>query len=189
MPIQIPKASKRPRRKSGQAEPTVGDVIRGDPGLLRTLTGPSVEEIFDALTQVEAFQARCRRHAQEILDLYWRGFDKPKRSIQLAPGEIADLLDPELACEPWFVLHLIQQAGERMLTVGTALQAAERASAKNRAARDWVLNEWTSRSDKGQSKAAFGRMYPPLIKKKFDLDVTPEQIAREWLPKGSAARD
>ncbi|MFC7433584.1 hypothetical protein ACFQNJ_03575 [Hydrogenophaga bisanensis] len=63
-------------------------------------------------------------------------------------------------------------------------QASRSASSKNAAEREWVRREWRNRSDKGQSKASFARQHAQLVKAKFGTDVTSEQIAREWLPKG-----
>jgi len=65
-----------------------------------------------------------------------------------------------------------------------SLQASRMAAKKNLEPREWVKNEWAARSDTGQSKASFARQYAPLVKKRFDVDVTPEQISRVWLPKG-----
>lgn len=59
------------------------------------------------------------------------------------------------------------------------------ASAKNMDARAWVLAQWHARTDTGQKKASFARQHAALVKKQFDLDVTPDTIARDWLPKGS----
>jgi len=58
------------------------------------------------------------------------------------------------------------------------------AQAKNEGARTWVAMQWILRTDKGQSKAAFARQHAALVKPRFDLDVTPDTIARDWLPKG-----
>lgn len=69
-------------------------------------------------------------------------------------------------------------------------KASFAATKKNEAPRAWVLTEWENRTDKGQSKASFARQYAALAKIKFrdadkgkDLTVTPETIARGWLPK------
>jgi hypothetical protein len=50
-------------------------------------------------------------------------------------------------------------------------------------ARRWVRDEWFDRTDKGQSKAAFARQYSALVKQKYGISVTPDTIARDWLPK------
>lgn len=60
---------------------------------------------------------------------------------------------------------------------------AKAASLKNEPIREWVMNAWKNREDKGQSKAAFSREYVKLVKHKFGQLVTAETIARAWLPK------
>ncbi len=57
------------------------------------------------------------------------------------------------------------------------------AKSKNLTERNFTLAAWQSREDKGQKKAAFGRQYANLIKSKYGTVVTPETIARDWLPK------
>lgn len=54
---------------------------------------------------------------------------------------------------------------------------------KNMPPKAWVVTSWVSRTDRRQSKAAFARQYATLVKKKFDLIVNPDTIARYWLPK------
>jgi len=63
-------------------------------------------------------------------------------------------------------------------------QARLSAMSKNANPRNWVFREWGKRTDQGQSKAAFARQYSALVKAKFGIEVTPETIARDWLPKG-----
>ncbi|MDO9199299.1 hypothetical protein [Rhodoferax sp.] len=62
-------------------------------------------------------------------------------------------------------------------------QARKNAQSKNGTVRAWVLSEWNARTDKDQGKAAFSRQYSTLVKKEFGLLVTPDTIARDWLPK------
>lgn len=62
-------------------------------------------------------------------------------------------------------------------------QARKNAQSKNGEMRAWVLSEWNNRTDTAMSKAAFSRQYAALVKSKNDLIVTPETIARDWLPK------
>ena len=69
-------------------------------------------------------------------------------------------------------------------------RARKSAQSKNAEPRAWVLSEWQNRTDKGQSKASFARQYATLVKKRFPKDsaaVTPETIARDWLPKAKKA--
>lgn len=56
------------------------------------------------------------------------------------------------------------------------------AKQKNKKARDWVISEWESRQDTGQSKAAFSRQYVHLVKTKFGVIIIPDTISRNWLP-------
>ena len=69
-------------------------------------------------------------------------------------------------------------------TQGLSRRASEAAKSKNAEPKKWVISEWKSRSDRGQGKASFGRQYSSLVKRKFDLKVLPETIARDWLPRG-----
>lgn len=62
-------------------------------------------------------------------------------------------------------------------------QARKNAQSKNGTARAWVLSEWRNRTDQTQKKAAFSRQYSSLVKNKFSLLVTPDTIARDWLPR------
>lgn len=63
--------------------------------------------------------------------------------------------------------------------------AGEKASKKNAEPRAWVLTEWESRPDLGQSKASFARQYVPLVKQRFGVLVTEDTIKRDWLPKSA----
>ncbi len=96
-------------------------------------------------------------------------FDKMAAWITSNPG----------AMTPEFLFTL---AGKGFIA-GRKAQSIAAASSKNEKAREWALSEWMNRPDTGQGKAAFGRQYAPLVKKKFRLPVTPETIARDWLPK------
>lgn len=86
----------------------------------------------------------------------------------------------ERASGHWDYESVLQPLERRFMSV----QASRMAAKKNLGPREWVKNEWAARSDKGQSKASFARQYAPLVKKRFGVDVTPEQISRVWLPKG-----
>jgi hypothetical protein len=78
----------------------------------------------------------------------------------------------------WFL------ADAESLKAAMSHRARLAAMAKNEAPRAWVRIEWQDRGDKGQSKAAFARQYAALVRRRFDLDVTSDTIARDWLPKG-----
>lgn len=62
-------------------------------------------------------------------------------------------------------------------------RASDAAKSKNSEARAWVLDKWESRTDRGESKAAFARQYASLVKGKFKLAITSDTIQRDWLPK------
>ena len=74
-----------------------------------------------------------------------------------------------------------------MFELGQKLEGSTRArkaaTSKNEAPRAWVLEQWASRPDKQQGKAAFARQHVPLVKKNFGLIVTVDTVARDWLPK------
>jgi hypothetical protein len=73
-------------------------------------------------------------------------------------------------------------------TQAISSRASDAAKSKNIGARTWLILEWSNRTDKDQKKASFARQYAPLVKKKYGVIVTPEQIAREWLPKATQSR-
>jgi len=72
-----------------------------------------------------------------------------------------------------------------LLTLARAQQksmsAARAAGMKNADARSYVADAWRARTDRGQSKASFGRMLAPEVKRRFDLNITSDRIARHWL--------
>ena len=72
---------------------------------------------------------------------------------------------------------------EAVAKAARSKMATENASKRNLEARAWVVTRWAARVDKGQSKAAFARQHSMLVKHRFKVDVLPDQIAREWLPK------
>jgi len=61
--------------------------------------------------------------------------------------------------------------------------SGQKAHQKTLGPRAWVASEWDQRADLGQSKAAFSLQYAHLVKKKFGFTITPDTIARAWLPK------
>ena len=109
--------------------------------------------------------------------------------------------DADISCVPEAVafLKMVESIAERafgddsdkeilrpLIDILKSDEARKNAQSKNSAARAWVLEEWENRADKGQGKAAFSRQHSPLVKQKFTLLVTPDTIARDWLPKGKA---
>ena len=141
---------------------------------------PTREYFIEGLQAIRAHQAKCKADAVECLKFY---FGDP-RGISL------DVLENWLAknqpLDRWFFVHLIEVAGEKFLARSYSAHKAAIARSKNAVPRAWVLSEWASRPDIEQSKAAFGRVYAPLIKKQFRLIVNPETIARDWLPKNKS---
>lgn len=57
------------------------------------------------------------------------------------------------------------------------------AQKKNQKERAFVLAEWEKNRDSFKGKADFARSYAPLLKTKFNLEITARQIETEWLPK------
>lgn len=156
----------------------LGDILealRADPGL-----DPRTFSRLDALDGY----IKIIKDAHYFLSLYWgedgRSTDENSQyrmKSWLLKNKNLDLL---------FFVHLIEAAGEVALALGYSKHKAAAAKAKNAKPRAWVLSEWQSRTDQGQSKASFARQYAPLVKKRFPKDsaaVTPETIARDWLPK------
>lgn len=135
------------------------------------------EYIRDSLKKVLSHQTKCRADAVECLKFY---FNKDG-AIDLE--FLKNWLSKNQPLDRWFFVHLIEVAGRRFLDQSFSAHKAEIARSKNAAPRKFVLGEWTNRPDAGQSKAAFSRQFAPLVKRHFDLSVTPETIARAWLPK------
>ena len=75
---------------------------------------------------------------------------------------------------------LVTSAVEKTLN---SRRARANAQAKNSEPKAWVREQWESRPDKQQGKAAFSRQHAPLVKKKFQLNVNADTISRDWLPK------
>lgn len=65
----------------------------------------------------------------------------------------------------------------------TSKNARVAAQKKNQEERAFVLAEWEKNRNAFKGKADFARSYAPLLKTKFDLEITPRQIETEWLPK------
>lgn len=102
------------------------------------------------------------------------------------PSEVDKWLTRNRERITWEFLFAIQKMAFR-----AGMSHAKRMTAlkKNRKAKEWVNQEWEARTDLGQSKNSFGRQYAPMVKKRFPKDsaaVTPDTIARYWLPKGKA---
>lgn len=81
------------------------------------------------------------------------------------------------------VLWLLAE-NRRLAQALAASEAASRAaSMKNHAARDFVTGAWAARTDRGQSKQSFARAIAHEVRRRFSVTVTPDRIARYWLPR------
>jgi hypothetical protein len=112
----------------------------------------------------------------------------PPASPGLAnPSEVDKWLTRNRDRITWEFLWAIHKMAFKAGIAHTKRMAAMK---KNEDPKEWVLQQWKDRPDPGQSKRSFGRQYAPLVKKKFpkkaSAAVTPETIARDWLPKGKA---
>ena len=122
-------------------------------------------------------QQKCIADAQFFLQFYFT------ESGAIETSNMAQWLSENQPLDRWFLIHLIEIAGQRFLTQSFSSHKSEIAKAKNAIPRAWCLAQWNDRPDKEQSKAAFSRQYAQLVKSHFDLNVTPDTIARDWLPK------
>lgn len=96
-------------------------------------------------------------------------YDKLKNWLSLNPESVTP-----------FFLHLLCRMAHKS---GRRHVKAKTASLKNETVREWVLNAWEKRPDKGQTKAAFSRDYVHFVKQKFGQKFDAQTIARDWLPK------
>jgi hypothetical protein len=120
--------------------------------------------------------------AADLLNIYW--LPRDSAPSQESKSLARDWFERQPRLDETFLFTLIEMAGERALRLGHSKQMSAAAKAKNAAPRSWVLQQWLGRTDHGQSKASFSRQHAALVKSKFSLDVTPETISRDWLPKG-----
>ena len=129
----------------------------------------------------EAFehQKKCRENASELLALYWG----PGGQSKIQSTEMENWVSKNEPFDLYFFIHLIEVAGEKANEVGYSRHKSDIARAKNAAPRAWVAAEWENRQDKEQKKSEFGRVYAKLVGIKFNLVVTAETIARDWIPK------
>ncbi len=108
-----------------------------------------------------------------------------------ANPDVVEMLSDALLCIDWNVYG--RPPGENVwhwlvshesVQKARSHQASQAAKAKNAKPRQWVINQWRDRTDVSQSKSSFARQYASLVKTNYRLEVTPETIARDWLPKG-----
>lgn len=159
---------------------------------LRRAFSPTLAESYEAfiapqeakLKQLKekafAHQKQCSQDAHEFLGFYWQ--KQKNNTIQLE--EMRRWIRKNEPLDRWFFIYLIEAAAEMALGLGYSQHKSDIAKAKNATPRAWVLTEWAIRTDKQQSKAAFARQYVGLVKACYGVRVTPETIARDWLPKG-----
>lgn len=141
----------------------------------KPLSEPDPETMRNQLRDALAFQEQCKADAKEFLQFY---FNKEK-AIQIQ--DMADWLEAKGPIDRWFLVHLIEVAGQKFLDRSWSAHKAEIARAKNAPARAWVRDQWANRADKDQGKAAFGREFTHLVKRAFGASITPETITRDWL--------
>lgn len=98
-----------------------------------------------------------------------------KTVLHLLESAYAELVDMSRSTLPDELFYFVKKEA-------LSARASMAARSKNIKPRAWVVTAWSSRLDKDQSKAAFARQYAPLVKKRYGLAVTPETIARDWLP-------
>lgn len=138
--------------------------------------------------------ADAKRMAREVWP--WLGLDHKQVGIEAKkagapfPKTVVGVLGYQ-AVERWLNENREHISAEFLCEVaslgwkaGKSHSGRIKAMSKNEAARNWVINEWSGRVDRGQSKASFARQYAPLLKAKFRLGVTTDTIKRDWLPKG-----
>ena len=139
------------------------------------------KELRELAKAASEHQSKCIADAKEFLDIYWRGHDAKARKHTLTLAPMEEWLDANQPLDRWFFVHLIEAAGAKAIELGYSQYKSDIAKGKNAALRNWVLEAWNNREDKGQGKESFSRMYATLVKKKFDLNITAGTIARARL--------
>jgi hypothetical protein len=140
---------------------------------------PTKDEINTQLKSVIEHQEKCLNDAEEFLSIYWHT-DKQT----LVSRRIDEWLASHQPLDRWFYIHLVDLAGRKGARVGNSQSKAAIAGKKNANIREWVLEQWESRNDKGQSKASFSKQYASLVKSKYQITIGADTIARDWLPRG-----
>lgn len=142
------------------------------------IEGASLERLFSP--NVMGWEIAQRRIEAAMLD----------PAIRASP-EVIGMLDDVLCAIDWnacgkpdelSVWHFL--VSDESIKAARSQMARSSARAKNAKPREWVVKKWRERPDAGQSKAAFARQHAALVKAKYRIEVTPETIARDWLPKG-----
>lgn len=116
------------------------------------------------------------------VELLQAGRDEARKLAAMLDEAASGGLRKHLQAEPpspECVLWLLHE-NRRLCASQAASKAAQQ---KNAAARAFVMQAWRKQTDKGQSKASFARMIAPELRRRFAVAVTPERIAKYWLPK------
>lgn len=180
-------------KRREEAESLVSEAIRLSPDLTTEFM-----QIVDRMTPNRTVQLipipldAFERYTKELFTPETRSWMRLSEVIDAAQVDPAISSNPEAveflsmmktlaapAWGHWKLSHVLQPLVDHVKSENARIAASQ----KNEAPRLWVLSKWESRTDQGQAKAAFARQYAPLVKKEFGLIVTPETIARDWLPR------
>ena len=140
---------------------------------------PDVDDV-SFRTQLQSaadHQEKCKADAVACLQFYFNKDGAIKLQF------LGQWLDENQPLDRWFFVHLIEVAGQRFLNHSYSADKAAIARSKNAKPRAWCLKQWQNRSDTAQRKTEFARQFAPLVKRHFGLIVSPNTIARDWLPK------
>jgi len=151
--------------------------------------GPSEEE---KKSIIEARERAREQYSKTGLvdDLKQSVINLPSAQMQ----KIADSLEPmrglaTLISQFFNDTDLTAAIGQRNLQIRAAIQGKragptsglDKRYENNRRAETHVLEEWARTADQYDSKAHFSRVQAALLKKSFDLAVSPSRIADVWL--------
>ncbi len=161
------------------ALPTLGDIASK---VFKEIEESQKKEVRLLAAAAVEHQEKCELDASVFLGFYW-GTDDKNHCMDIQG--MANWLNENQPLDRWFFIHLIELASEKALTLGYSQYKSEIAKGKNSGARNWVVEQWKSRTDRAQSKASFGIQYASLVKKQFGLTVTGNTISRDWLPKSA----
>jgi hypothetical protein len=89
--------------------------------------------------------------------------------------------------EAKFLIENAYIAGQKEAGTIRAIQNTDTQYAPNRAAKKYVQEAWATDQAEYRSKADFSRIYSKLVKKQFDVKVSPTWIADEWLKNSPSA--
>jgi len=174
--------------RAGSVRTPVRSIDQGDDGhLTLNYSLPNVDVTIggidpDAVAYAESqFLDENQRAWLRIVDVMDLALLNPGITNNAHAAEFCSMVRQLAVCARGY--STIDQVLAPLKTAAKSMHASDVASKKNADPRAWVLKEWSGRTDHGQSKASFARQYASLVKAKFGLDVTPDTIARDWLPK------